>query len=103
MYLSWEHLPSNFWHGARANYIIQYKIFDSGSKWNSLRVSSEASYYNLENLETFSRYEIKLAARTRAGVGPSSWVNCMTAEGGKSALYRTLHGNSLNLKFSHLS
>ena len=98
MHLSWEHLPSNFWHGARANYVIQYKIFDSGSKWDSLRVSSEVSHHNLDNLKIFSRYEMKLAARTDAGVGPSSWVNCMTAEGGKSALDRSLHGNSLNFR-----
>ena len=98
VYLSWEHLPSNFWHGARANYVVQYKIFDSGNKWTTLHVSSQVSHHNLDDLNTFSRYEVKLAARTRAGVGPSSWTNCMTAEGGKSERNMTFHATSLTFR-----
>lgn len=98
VYLSWDHLPSNFWHGSRANYVIQYKIFDSGSKWRNLHISSQVSHHELDGLKTFSRYEMKLAARTRAGVGPSSRASCMTDEGGKFAIDMTLHRNSLTLR-----
>ena len=83
VYLSWEHLPSNFWHGAQANYVIKYKIFDSGTKWISRHISGKVSHYSLDGLATFSRYEVMVAARTSVGIGPSSWTQCLTEEGGK--------------------
>ena len=84
--LMWKSLKSFLlWNGVGIGYEIQYKLKSAPSdSWQSvLRFGDGKGSYSYENLQKFTPYQFKVAARTIKGSGPfSSIIEQRTMEDG---------------------
>ncbi len=64
-------------------YMIRHREFTFVGKWSSTTNKKTDCFFTIQNLKPFTRYEVGIAGVTGGGVGQFSWMQCVTAEGGK--------------------
>ncbi len=63
--------------------MIRHKEYGSNDNWLNTTNRETETYFTIDNLRPFTRYEVEVAGVTEAGVGKFSWMQCLTAEDGE--------------------
>ncbi|XP_057313545.1 uncharacterized protein LOC130654910 [Hydractinia symbiolongicarpus] len=74
--IQWEHIPDDQWQGSKQGYTVFYEKLSTGEvdvgdgwiKTTRVDVPLTTSYF-LEGLELYSVYRVRVAARSKSGVG----------------------------------
>ncbi|EDV22989.1 uncharacterized protein TRIADDRAFT_64052 [Trichoplax adhaerens] len=87
--VSWQELIRQERNGIIIEYLIKYSHTPNQSKEvqsHEIRVNRDVSEYTLQDLKYFTKYSIRLAASTSAGVGPFSQpINIQTNQSAPAA------------------
>ncbi|XP_065666858.1 uncharacterized protein LOC136087586 isoform X2 [Hydra vulgaris] len=77
----WIHIKQNDWRGRPLGYTIAYKLLKQGDvdipdqPWVMVNITyTNQSMYQLENLQLYSQYSLKIAGYNRKGIGSFSGV-----------------------------
>ena len=82
-------MPYKDQNGLITNYIVRYRIYSdpnnligSSNSWQRTELASSARSTTIPSLQPYSRYEIKMSAKTKIGEGPEKWMTLKTDEDG---------------------
>lgn len=85
--IEWSHIPHEFVHGILLGYVIAYQISIEVDSSQNVPIETEPGKKskNISELLVYTEYCVRLAGRTRIGVG--NWSECFnitTDEEGKA-------------------
>ena len=84
VFITWKPIPENSRNGIIKGYYIEYYPEDENKTAKKNLVNENFTSFNLKSLRKFTTYTIKVAAYTKAGIGPLSSKTFKTGEDCKS-------------------
>lgn len=69
--------------GSLTGYVLRYKVKSNPSNKTEIKLDPHPPWYTLENLRTFTEYEIEVLVENVKGRSPSANITCKTREGGR--------------------
>ena len=94
---TWNWPAWNKRNGVISGYVLHYG--QSQSVYTTVELLPSQTSYTINGAEANTRYYVRVAARTAAGLGPfSSWVNSKTSVSGESVVTMS----SDNIGFIHM-
>ena len=83
-------MPYHAQKGIITNYIVKYRVYsdpnnliESSKSWTQIAGLDVATHQvTISSLKPYTRYEIKVSARTKMGEGAEKWITLKTDEDG---------------------
>jgi hypothetical protein len=82
--LTWTEIGSQSWHGVPSGYCVTYQ--STSSNQSEIKVIPNVSQLStmLTSVKPYTRYNVQVAAKTRAGCGVQDATSYVTLEDGKN-------------------
>ena len=95
-------MPYHAQKGIITSYIVKYRIYNdpnnlivSSNSWNEISgIPPSTLQAEISSLKPYTRYEVKISAKTKMGEGTEKWITLETDEDGS---------NFQNIHFYHVS